>query len=187
MYSKNGSQITRVDIKGKYTSKVYQCWLYEICSNKTLEHSRWEYDSIFKTECSRCAVSRIKGKALEGISIVKKNYCENNDGLLGFMCPMDKTRYSEFPSDCYHMDHRDGNHENNVIENIVTICSLCHARKGKESGDFNGSKKSSRKLRKLEPPSSDSSSGRMLEGTALTSSSAMQEDQVQPSSELLNQ
>ena len=140
-----------------------------------------------KTECTRCATSRVKGKTLEGISIVKKNYCENKDGLLGFMCPMDQTRYSEFPSDCYQMDHRDGNHENNVVENIVTICSLCHARKGKEAGDFNGSKKSSRKLRKPEPPSSDLSSEKMIEETALTSSSAMQEDHVQPNSELLNQ
>jgi len=98
-----------------------------------------------KTECSKCASCRKTGKILEGITVVKKNYCENKDGILGFVCPFDPARYSEFPSDCFHMDHKDGNHENNVLENIITICSICHARKGKESGDFNGVKKSSRK------------------------------------------
>ena len=104
-----------------------------------------------KTECTRCATSRKTGKRIDGITIVKKHVCENKDGILGFTCPIDALRYAEFPSDCYHMDHIDGNHENNVIENIITICSICHARKGKESGDFNGSKKTSRKVRKLDP------------------------------------
>jgi 5-methylcytosine-specific restriction endonuclease McrA len=42
------------------------------------------------------------------------------------------------------MDHKDGDHHNNIPENIITICKVCHARKGKESGDFNSQKDSSR-------------------------------------------
>ena len=52
--------------------------------------------------------------------------------------------YDDFPSDIYDMDHRDGNHHNNTPENLITICKVCHARKGKESGDFNSQKDSSR-------------------------------------------
>ena len=101
-----------------------------------------------KTECSKCAVHRIRGKTQEGITTIKKKECENSTSVLGFKCPMDPERYAEFPSDCYHMDHKDGNHENNNPDNIITLCSVCHARKGRMSGDFNGSKSTSRKLKK---------------------------------------
>ena len=57
---------------------------------------------------------------------------------------MDKERYNEFPSDIYHMDHLDGNHHNNTLNNLKTFCAICHTRKGKESGDFNAFKSSSR-------------------------------------------
>ena len=123
-----------------------------------------------KTECSRCSTARKKGKSLCGIQIVKKNYCENCDGQLGFVCPMNPLRYSEFPMDCYHMDHKDGNHENNIPANIITLCSICHARKGKESGDFNSLKKTSRKLRKQADPSLESYSDKTQEETVLASS-----------------
>jgi len=74
----------------------------------------------------------------------KKKYCENKDGMLGFVCPMDKSRYDEFPSHIYHMDHFDGNHQNNILSNLKTFCFICHTRKRRECGDFNKLKKSRR-------------------------------------------
>lgn len=109
-----------------------------------------------KTECSRCMRARTKGKVIPGVQFVKKHLCENSDGRLGFLCPIDSTRYSEFPSDCYHMDHINGNHTDNRIENIMTLCTMCHTRKGKMSGDFNGAKSSS--LRFVQSTSSSLSS-----------------------------
>lgn len=108
-----------------------------------------------KTECTRCAGARIKGKSVNGVQMVKKHMCENSDGRLGFLCPIDSTRYSEFPSDCYHMDHINGDHTDNRIDNIMTLCTMCHTRKGKMSGDFNGSKSSS--LRFVQSASSSAS------------------------------
>ena len=109
-----------------------------------IRHWSAQGDPSAKTECSRCSGARIKGKTVPGVTFHKKAYCENRDGSLGFVCPMDPARYSEFPSDIYHMDHLDGNHYNNVPENLKTFCSICHTRKGRESGDFNGFKESSR-------------------------------------------
>ena len=97
-----------------------------------------------KTECTRCSNARKSNKQIDGVVVHKKQICENKDGILGFTCAMDKERYHEFPTDCYHMDHLDGNHENNTPDNVKTFCAICHTRKGKESGDFNSFKSSSR-------------------------------------------
>lgn len=99
-------------------------------------------DPSFKTECASCQSSRTQGKsAREGVTFHKKNYCENKDGMLGFKCPMDPSRYIEFPSDIYDMDHKDGDHHHNTCDNLITLCKICHTRKGKQSGDFNSWRK----------------------------------------------
>jgi 5-methylcytosine-specific restriction endonuclease McrA len=97
-----------------------------------------------KTECYRCISARNKNRNIEGIQFHKKHYCENKEGILGFLCPIDYKRYNEFPSDIYHMDHLDGNHHNNSLENLKTFCAICHTIKGKKNGDFNSFKLSSR-------------------------------------------
>ena len=96
-----------------------------------------------KTECTTCSTARKSGKVIEGITFEKKHYCENKDSHLGFMCPCDQSRYAEFPTDCYHMDHINGNHSDNRPENITTLCMMCHTIKGKRDGDFNGTKTTS--------------------------------------------
>jgi 5-methylcytosine-specific restriction endonuclease McrA len=101
-------------------------------------------DPSIKSECSRCATARKEKRIIEGIQFQKKEYCENYDGHLGFGCAVKQQEYSNLPSDVYHLDHIDGDHFNNVPDNIETLCSICHARKGKESGDFNSQKASSR-------------------------------------------
>jgi len=115
------------------------------CTNAVaIRHWSAQGDPSLKTECSKCSGARIKNKTVRGVTFHKKNYCENKEGILGFICPMDPSRYDEFPSDIYHMDHYDGNHHNNTRENLKTFCAICHTRKGKESGDFNAFKSSSR-------------------------------------------
>ncbi len=117
----------------------------EGCTNcVAIRHWSAQGDPSLKTECSKCSDARRKNKTIQGVVFHKKTFCENKEGILGFICPMDKDRYHEFPSDIYHMDHVDGNHHNNTLENLKTFCAICHTRKGKESGDFNGYKNSSR-------------------------------------------
>ena len=147
-------QVSKVQTKSKnleYLEKWQQSGnSIPKCINKGCEREvairHWSAQGhpSLKTECSRCSSHRVKGKTLIGIEFHKKNYCENKDSILGFKCPMDINRYAEFPNDIYDMDHKDGDHHNNTLENLITICKVCHARKGKESGDFNSQKDSSR-------------------------------------------
>lgn len=108
------------------------------CNNDVIVRD-WKYYS-FKHLCSRCTKRMQNGEAPPpGITYYKKNYCENKDGRLGFICPVKKD--FEFPFSVLHGDHIDGNHENNTIENLQTLCSICHHLKGKQTGDFISAKK----------------------------------------------
>ncbi len=108
------------------------------CDNNVVVRD-WKYFS-FKHHCSDCANRLKKGlPPRPGVSFNKKNYCENKDGRLGFVCPVDPNW--AFPNNVLHGDHIDGNHENNVPENIQTLCSICHHVKGLTTGDFVSAKK----------------------------------------------
>jgi hypothetical protein len=102
----------------------------------------WSKQGIpsLKTECSPCATARFRNIPLCGITYHKKIYCENRYGMLGFICPMDPLRYTEFASNIYHLDHLDGNHLNNISENLKTFCAICHMRKSHECGDYNSNR-----------------------------------------------
>jgi hypothetical protein len=139
--SKNSEQLAAWSLKGNI---IPNCINGGCTKSVAIRHWSAQGDPSLKSECSRCSTARITNKKLDGITFHKKNYCENKDSILGFKCPMDPARYSEFPTDIYHMDHVDGNHNNNVATNVKTFCAICHTRKGHESGDFNGFKDSSR-------------------------------------------
>lgn len=99
----------------------------------------------FKSECSRCQNLRKNNLIQDNIIIHKKNYCENYDGHLGFKCPVpNKDNWIGFEKGCLDLDHIDGNHDNNIPENVKTYCKLCHNRKSIETGDCSNKKKSSR-------------------------------------------
>tara|TARA_B100000029_G_C16984922_1_gene745139 strand:+ start:87 stop:515 length:429 start_codon:yes stop_codon:yes gene_type:complete len=103
------------------------------CSNEVIVRD-WKHYS-FKHLCSNCTHRLQKGlPSRKGVTSYKKNYCENKDGRLGFVCPVDKNW--AFPNSVLHGDHKDGDHENNVLDNMQTLCSICHHLKGLKSGDF---------------------------------------------------
>ncbi len=77
-----------------------------------------------------------------GVTRHKKNYCENNDGHLGWTCPVSTFVGFETSLD---LDHLDGDHHNNVPSNVKTYCKLCHGRKSILNGDCNSNKSSSRR------------------------------------------
>jgi hypothetical protein len=71
-----------------------------------------------------------------GVTPIKKDYCENRDGRLGFVCTT--TILGSYMND---LDHRDGDHYNNTEENIQTLCACCHRHKSKESKDLDRTNK----------------------------------------------
>ena len=104
----------------------------------------------FKTECGTCYKARatgISGKAMEGITIHKKTYCENADGHLGWICPVDASAFVALDMlNALDLEHTDGDHNNNDPENVKTICKLCHGKKSMKYGDFSNQKLSARKF-----------------------------------------
>lgn len=108
------------------------------CDNNVIVRD-WKYWS-FKHYCSDCNNRMKKGlPPREGVQFHKKNYCENRDGRLGFECPV-RHDYV-FPNCVLHSDHIDGNHENNIPENLQTLCAICHTIKGMMENDFHSAHK----------------------------------------------
>lgn len=82
--------------------------------------------------CGRCHLASYGAKKLdEGITAVKKTYCQNKDGRLGYTC----SAFIPYPG-VLELDHIDGNRENNIIENVQTLCKNCHSYKSHKNGDF---------------------------------------------------
>ena len=57
----------------------------------------------------------------------RKNYCENEDGRLGYVC----TSKIVEPKWQLDVDHIDGINSNNAPENLQTLCACCHRYKTK--------------------------------------------------------
>ena len=80
---------------------------------------------VYRPVCGACHKAKLNLR--EGVTAVKKDYCENIDGRLGFKCTttiMDVEYQLE-------VDHIDENHNNNDIKNLQTLCACCHRLKTK--------------------------------------------------------
>lgn len=67
----------------------------------------------------------------DGVTAHKKNYCEN-----------DSCTSTIHGTHQLELDHIDGNHCNNIPENVMTLCKNCHSHKSKMEGDFKKNKSS---------------------------------------------
>lgn len=102
---------------------------------KPVALSRGTLDSptnrTFRSVCGTCHKAGYKGNSLpEGILSVKRNFCENIDGRLGFKCSTTIINSGQL-----ELDHINGDHNHNTMTNIQTICKVCHAIKSHLSGD----------------------------------------------------
>ena len=85
-----------------------------------------------RSECSHCYGAR-RGKWEYDVYVrpeIKKDYCENRDKRLGHKCTATIMGWLQLD-----MDHVDGNHYNNIPENIQTLCKNCHSWKSHVNED----------------------------------------------------
>lgn len=117
------------------------------CENKRASNGAKSRGDKLRPYCGRCHHAlRGKNTYKEGVSPVKKTYCENKDGRLGFVCA---TKGIELNSCMLDMDHIKPEAQGgyNIPENIQTLCKNCHAYKSWIDGD--GKVQPSKKNRKL--------------------------------------
>jgi len=107
------------------------------CYDHHLEHLARSngYDSILAFRNSRHPYLKYR-----------KDYCENKDGRLGFVCnttlpTMEMLKNAGIavshwtPQQFLDADHIDGDPSNNSEENIQTLCKHCHMIKSAQNGD----------------------------------------------------
>lgn len=88
--------------------------------------------------CSHCHTTGYNGTLYaKGVTPFRIGQCSNIDGHLGFPCYIDWKRVKKDNARIKtHIDHKDGNHLRNVIENCEELCESCHSEKGRLFGDF---------------------------------------------------
>lgn len=67
----------------------------------------------------------------------RKNYCENIDGRLGFVCTT--TILPDFADSMLDADHINNNHDDDRESNIQTLCACCHRVKTRTLGHLTNS------------------------------------------------
>ena len=105
------------------------------CNNKRASNGAKSRGDKLRPYCQRCHTS-VRGKTSykEGVTPIKKDYCENKDKRLGFICATYGSKL--FPC-MLDMDHITPESQGglNVPGNIQTLCKNCHSRKTWEDGD----------------------------------------------------
>jgi 5-methylcytosine-specific restriction endonuclease McrA len=103
---------------------------------KPVAHSGQRYRPV----CGGCHKAGYgAGTYAAGVRPFRTGCCSNRDGHLGFGCYIDWARVAEDGARIKtHIDHKDGNHLNNVPSNCEELCETCHSEKGRRAGDYRG-------------------------------------------------
>ena len=102
--------------------------------NNNVTYSRTNADGTkrWRPVCDKCHRASYGAIPLrEGIIVVKKDYCENVDSRFGYKC----TAHIPY-SGALELDHIDGNQVNNKLNNIQTLCKVCHSYKSHKNEDY---------------------------------------------------
>lgn len=117
-----------------------------LCSVCGVRHVRKNgKGTAWGNKCQRCHVDEIaqrrgmdRNQYLEAIHPEKqhkKDYCENQDGHLGFACTFPTLFARINGNSILELDHQDGDPSNGSVSNFKTYCPTCHKVKTYMNGD----------------------------------------------------
>jgi 5-methylcytosine-specific restriction endonuclease McrA len=93
----------------------------------------------WRPHCSHCqGASWGKHPHRTGVTPFKTGMCSNHEGRLGWAC---LTNWSAVePTDTFitEIDHINGDHSDNRLENLQELCVACHKKKSKQENNYRG-------------------------------------------------
>jgi len=105
--------------------------------NVTYSHSHKNGTKRWRPVCWKCHEASYGASVLEeGVTEVKKTYCENIDERLGYKC----TAIIPWKG-ALELDHIDGDPLNNTADNTQTLCKICHSYKSHKNQDYKKNRK----------------------------------------------
>ena len=121
-------------------SKAYICSQLR-CKPETLETYLKKFDVVYKGNMGLKGKKTDK-KRLSAIEYSKKHYCRSHllkiklveDGIKLHECELCGTKEWMGKSVPIELDHIDGNHYNNDLQNLRIVCPNCHAQLDTNSG-----------------------------------------------------
>ena len=95
----------------------------------------------WRIHCSRCQqASYGKVTLREGVTTYKKGVCSNSDEHLGFPCSVDFSKHPDWAKGMTEIDHIDGDHTNNSLDNLDELCPICHKLKSQLDGNYDNTR-----------------------------------------------
>lgn len=109
------------------------------CNNPVMAGSRRvSGKQQWRVHCSRCQRASYGATThVAGVTPFKTGVCSNTDGHLGFACAIDYEK-ATWAIGITEVDHKNGNSNDNRLENLDELCPMCHKRKGRLAGDHSG-------------------------------------------------
>lgn len=103
----------------------------------TYSHKDANGQERWRIHCGHCqGASYGKHPHALGVTPFKTGKCSNQDSHLGFKCPIDYKK-APWAIGMTEIDHINGDHTDNRIENLDELCPMCHKQKGRMFGDYN--------------------------------------------------
>ena len=103
----------------------------------------------YKTICRNCYGAKNpndKAKYARGVTPFKTGICANHDGHLGFPCNYNPNDVPKGVPLVTHIDHIDGNHQNNDPGNIQELDPICHQIKTHQNKDNHKGRAANKKI-----------------------------------------
>ena len=104
----------------------------------TYMHKDEQGNKRWRVHCGHCqAASYGKWPHRPGVTPFKTGHCSNSDSHLGFACAINYKK-APWAEGMTEVDHKNGDCTDNRVKNLDELCPMCHKRKSRLAGDFNG-------------------------------------------------